>query len=177
MAPRRSTAPPTRAASAGFAGASGSCCGSSAAASELQQEWQWTERYATQPEILRYLDHVVDRFDLRRDIQLRTRVTAALFDEGADRWALGTGQGESVSARFLVLATGCLSVAKTPDIEGIERFQGERHHTSRWPQEGVDFTGKRVGVLGTGSTGVPYRKRCEEIAAQHCEGFALSRAG
>ncbi|WP_437963836.1 NAD(P)/FAD-dependent oxidoreductase [Sorangium sp. So ce260] len=121
---------------------------------ELQQEWKWTERYATQPEILRYLDHVADRFELRRDIQLRTRVTAAVFDEGADRWAIRTDDGARVSARFLIMATGCLSVAKVPDFKGIERFQGERYHTSCWPHEGVDFTGKRVGVIGTGSSGV-----------------------
>ncbi len=133
---------------------------------ELQQEWQWTERYATQPEILRYLDHVADRFALRRDIQLRTRVTAAAFDEAADRWAIRTDDGASVSARFLIMATGCLSVAKTPDLKGIERFQGERHHTSCWPPGGVDFTGKRVGVIGTGSTGVQVIPGIAEQAAR-----------
>ncbi|KYF55241.1 cyclohexanone monooxygenase [Sorangium cellulosum] len=121
---------------------------------ELQQEWTWSERYATQPEILRYLEHVAERFALRGDIQLGTRVTAAVFDEATSRWALRTGDGASVSARFLIMATGCLSVAKRPDIQGIEAFEGEQYHTSRWPHEGVDFTGKRVGVIGTGSSGV-----------------------
>ncbi|KYF66511.1 cyclohexanone monooxygenase [Sorangium cellulosum] len=121
---------------------------------ELEQEWRWTERYATQPEILRYLDHVADRFELRRDIQLRTRVNAASFDEATSRWVIQTDDGASVSARFLIMATGCLSVAKRPDIHGIDAFEGDAYHTSRWPHEGVDFTGKRVGVIGTGSTGV-----------------------
>lgn len=121
---------------------------------ELQDEWRWTERYATQPEILRYLEHVADRFDLRRDIQLGTRVTAAAFDEATSRWAIQTDGGARVSARFLIMATGCLSVAKTPDFKGLETFGGKRYHTSRWPHEGVDFTGQRVGVIGTGSSGV-----------------------
>ncbi|AUX26426.1 cyclohexanone monooxygenase [Sorangium cellulosum] len=121
---------------------------------ELEQEWTWTERYATQPEILRYLEHVADRFELRRDIQLGTRVTAAVFDEATDRWAIRADDGARVSARFLIMATGCLSVAKTPDFKGLETFQGPLYFTSRWPHEGVDFTGQRVGVLGTGSSGV-----------------------
>ncbi|AUX39666.1 cyclohexanone monooxygenase [Sorangium cellulosum] len=121
---------------------------------ELQQEWTWTERYATQPEILRYLDHVADRFDLRRDIQLRTRVTAAAFDEATSRWTVQTDDGASTSARFVIMATGCLSVPKLPEVGGLETFQGALYHTSRWPHEGVDFSGKRVGVVGTGSTGV-----------------------
>ncbi|WP_437731465.1 flavin-containing monooxygenase [Sorangium sp. So ce1335] len=121
---------------------------------ELQQEWTWTERYGTQPEILRYLEHVADRFALRQDIQLGTRVTAAAFDEATGRWSIHTDDGASASARFLIMATGCLSVAKRPDIRGIDAFEGELYHTSRWPHEGVDFTGKRVGVIGTGSSGV-----------------------
>ncbi|WP_437566184.1 flavin-containing monooxygenase [Sorangium sp. So ce542] len=133
---------------------------------ELQQEWAWTERYATQPEILRYLEHVADRFELRRDIQLGTRVTAAAFDEGTGRWVVRTGDGASVSAGFLIMATGCLSAAKTPDLPGIERFQGERYHTSRWPHGGVDLRGKRVGVLGTGSSGVQVIPVIAEQAAR-----------
>jgi cation diffusion facilitator CzcD-associated flavoprotein CzcO len=121
---------------------------------ELQQEWKWTERYATQPEILRYLNHVADRFELRQDIQFETRVGSAVFNEATNRWAIQTDDGASVSARFLIMATGCLSAAKVPDFKGLETFQGKSYHTSRWPHEGVDFTGQRVGVIGTGSSGI-----------------------
>jgi cyclohexanone monooxygenase len=120
---------------------------------ELQQEWEWSERYATQPEILRYLEHVADRFDLRRDIQLDTRVLAAHFDDAAARWSLETERG-SISARFCIMATGCLSSANVPKFPGIDRFTGATYHTGRWPHEGVDFTGKRVGVIGTGSSAI-----------------------
>src|SRR5690606_23063488 len=133
---------------------------------ELEQEWTWTERYATQPEILRYLEHVADRFDLRRDIQLGTRVTAAVFDEATDRWVIRAGDGASVSPRCLRLATGWLSVAKTPDVRGLETFRGAVYHTSRWPHEGVDFTGQRVGVIGTGSSGVQIIPVLAEQAAR-----------
>src|SRR5438876_6448029 len=121
---------------------------------ELQQEWQWTERYASQPEILRYIEHVADRFDLRRDIQLATRVTAATFDEATNRWAIQTDRGDRVSARFCIMATGCLSDAQVPKIEGFETFEGKWYHTGHWPHEGVDFTGQRVGVIGTGSSAI-----------------------
>lgn len=120
---------------------------------ELEQEWRWTERYATQPEILSYLDHVADRYDLRRDIQLNTRVLSAVLN-GTGRWIVGTDDGRKYSARFCIMASGVLSRIKTPDIPGIYRFAGERYHTARWPREGVDFSGKRVGIIGTGSTGV-----------------------
>jgi cyclohexanone monooxygenase len=120
----------------------------------LQQEWRWTERYAAQPEILNYINHVADRFDLRRDIQLATRVTSAIFDEATNRWAIETDRGDRVSARFCVMATGCLSDAQLPAIEGRETFEGRCYHTGRWPHEGVDFTGQRVGVIGTGSSGI-----------------------
>ena len=120
---------------------------------ELQQEWEWSERYATQPEILRYLEHVADRFDLCRDIELGTRVRGARFDEASARWSVDTERG-AVSARFLILATGCLSAANTPRFPGLERFDGTTYHTGRWPHEGVDFTGKRVGVIGTGSSAI-----------------------
>ncbi len=119
----------------------------------LQQEWEWSERYASQPEILRYLDHVADRFDLRRDIQLETRVVAATFDEAAGRWEVRTGAG-SVSARFCIMATGCLSQANTPRFAGLDAFEGATYHTGRWPHEGVDFGGQRVGIIGTGSSAV-----------------------
>ncbi len=121
---------------------------------DLQREWEWTEKYATQPEILRYLDHVADRFDLRRDITFETRVDHAKWDDDAAQWHLTTSAGESVSCRFYVMATGCLSAPKPPEIDGIDRYTGEVHLTSRWPHDGVDFTGKRVGVIGTGSSGI-----------------------
>ena len=121
---------------------------------ELQQEWQWTERYASQPEILRYINHVADRFDLRRDVRLSTRVTAAVFDEATHRWAVSTDRGDRVSAQFCVMATGCLSAAQVPDFKGLETFEGAWYHTGNWPHEGVDFTGQRVGVIGTGSSAI-----------------------
>jgi cyclohexanone monooxygenase len=121
---------------------------------ELQRDWKWTERYATQPEILRYLEHVADRFDLRRDIELSTRVTSAHYDDAARTWKITTDRGAVVSARFCVMATGCLSSANVPDIPGRDSFAGATYHTGRWPHEGVDFTGKRVAVIGTGSSGI-----------------------
>ena len=120
----------------------------------LQQEWKWSERYSPQPEILRYAEHVADRFGLRRDIQFDTRVKAAVFDEEAGRWNVTTGDGARTSARFLILATGCLSSAKMPEIEGIESFAGECYHTGRWPHDAVNFSGKRVGMIGTGSSAI-----------------------
>ena len=121
---------------------------------ELQQEWRWTERYASQPEILRYIEHVADRFDLRRDIQLDTRVTSARFDEAANRWQIETDCGDLVSARFCIMATGCLSSAQVPAFPGRESFAGKTYHTSHWPHSEVDFTGQRVGVIGTGSSAI-----------------------
>jgi cyclohexanone monooxygenase len=121
---------------------------------ELQQEWEWTERYATQPEILRYANHVADRFDLRRDIELDTRVTVAAFDDTTSRWRIETEDGRRMSAKFCIMATGCLSSTNTPKFEGLERFADAVYHTGRWPHEPVDFTGKRVGVIGTGSSAI-----------------------
>lgn len=121
---------------------------------ELQQDWEWTERYSGQPEILRYINHVVERFDLRRDIRFDTRVAALTYDESADRWTVRTEAGEEVTARFVIMATGCLSSANVPNIVGMETFAGEIYHTGRWPHEPVDLTGKRIGVIGTGSSGV-----------------------
>jgi len=121
---------------------------------ELQQEWRWTERYSAQPEILKYINHVADRFDLRRDITLETRVTAAVFDDATSRWEIRTDGGEQVSARFCIMATGCLSTAQVPKYEGLETFEGHWYHTGNWPHEGVDFTGQRVGVIGTGSSAI-----------------------
>jgi cyclohexanone monooxygenase len=121
---------------------------------ELEQEWRWSERYATQPEILRYLEHVADRFDLRRDVQLGTRVKSATYDETRDRWTVVTEAGERFEARFCVMATGNLSSWRLPDIPGRDTFAGRTYHTGTWPHEGVDFTGQRVAVLGTGSSGI-----------------------
>jgi cation diffusion facilitator CzcD-associated flavoprotein CzcO len=121
---------------------------------ELQQEWTWTERYASQPEILAYINHVADRFDLGPDIRVATRVTAAVFDEATNRWEIRTDRGERVSARFCIMATGCLSTAQVPDLEGLETFAGTWYHTGHWPHEGVDFTGQRVGIIGTGSSAI-----------------------
>ena len=121
---------------------------------ELEQEWSWTERYPAQSEILRYLNHVADRFDLRKDIQLETRVTSAVYDEDSDRWTLTTERGERVRARFVVMAVGCLSSWQIPDLPGLDSFAGETYHTGNWPHEGVEFTGKRVAVIGTGSSGI-----------------------
>jgi cyclohexanone monooxygenase len=121
---------------------------------ELQQEWDWSERYAPQPEILKYANHVADRFDLRRDIQLDTRVDRAVFDESANSWAVTTSDGRTVTAKYVVLATGCLSNARMPDIKGLAGFKGKVYHTGNWPHEPIDFTGQRVGVIGTGSSAI-----------------------
>ncbi len=131
---------------------------------ELQQEWEWSERYPGQAEIRRYLDHVADRFDLRRDIELGRRVTSASCDDGAGRWTVGTDTGETWTARFLVTAVGCLSAANVPDIPGLDSFDN-RFHTGRWPHDGVDLAGKRVGVVGTGSTGIQVIPVVAETAA------------
>ncbi len=144
---------------------------------ELQQEWSWSERYSGQPEILRYANHVADRFDLRRDIEFNRRVVSARFEEEDSRWRIevaspdgaaagpfdGNGAGrsdgedagnETVFAHFVVMATGCLSAANLPDFDGIDDFEGEKYHTGAWPHEGVDFTGLRVGIVGTGSSAI-----------------------
>ena len=121
---------------------------------ELEQDWEWTERYASQPEILGYLNHVADRFDLRRDIQLSTRIAAARFDEAHGRWTIRTDGGVELTACWVVMATGCLSAPNTPPFPGQESFEGSVYHTGRWPHEGVDFAGQRVAVIGTGSSAI-----------------------
>ncbi|SEO54416.1 flavin-containing monooxygenase [Trujillonella endophytica] len=121
---------------------------------DLEQDWVWTEKYPPQEELLRYLEHVADRFDLYRDIRLETRVTEASWDDSTDRWHVRTDRGDQVTAQFLVMATGCLSAAKVPEVPGLETFRGRWYHTGHWPREGVDFSGRRVGVVGTGSSGV-----------------------
>ena len=120
----------------------------------LQQEWDWSERHAAQPEILAYINHVVERFDLRPDIAFDTKVISARFDEEAIRWQIETEQGERVSARFFIVAAGCLSNANVPQFPGQALFEDAIYHTGKWPHEGVDFSGQRVGVIGTGSSGI-----------------------
>ena len=120
----------------------------------LQQQWNWSERYAPQPEILRYANHVADRFQLRSDIQLDTRVTSAAFDEAANQWSVTLSDGGCTNSKYLVLATGCLSNARTPDFKGLADFKGKIYHTGHWPHQPVDFTGQRVGVIGTGSSAI-----------------------
>ena len=133
---------------------------------ELQQEWEWTERYPRQDEILRYINHVADRFELRRDIQLETRVTAADWDEAARHWTVRTDRGDVVQTRLLISAAGCLSAGRVPDIPGLNSFQGKWYHTGAWPHREVDFTGQRVGVIGTGSSGIQTIPAIAKQAAQ-----------
>jgi len=121
---------------------------------DLDTEWQWSEKYAPQPEILRYAQHVADKHDLRRDITFGSRVDRAEWDEATSQWHVHTSTGETITGRHFVMATGCLSVPKEIDIDGADRFGGEVYLTSRWPHEGVDFTGKRVAVIGTGSSAI-----------------------
>jgi cation diffusion facilitator CzcD-associated flavoprotein CzcO len=121
---------------------------------DLMREWEWSERYPGQPEIMRYLNYVADRFDLKRDILFNTRVIGAHYDQAANRWRVRTEAGETFVAKFLITAVGCLSTANVPKFEGLECFDGDWYHTGQWPHEGVDFTGKRVGMIGTGSTGI-----------------------
>jgi cyclohexanone monooxygenase len=121
---------------------------------ELEQEWDWPEVFSAQPDILRYADHVADRFDLRRCIRFDSRVTAVTWDDGASVWTLHTEDGATFSAPFCVMATGCLSVPNAPQLPGADTFEGRVLHTGRWPHEPVDLTGLRVGVIGTGSSGV-----------------------
>ncbi len=121
---------------------------------QLQQEWDWSERYATQPEILRYVHEVARRFDLMRDIQLNARVTEAHFNEGTGRWDVATAAGDRFTATYVIMATGCLSIPQAPKFPGLESFKGRWHHSADWPAGGVDFKGQKVGLIGTGSSGV-----------------------
>jgi cation diffusion facilitator CzcD-associated flavoprotein CzcO/acetyl esterase/lipase len=133
---------------------------------ELEAAWTWSEKYATQPEILRYAQFVTERYGLRPDITFDIRVDSAAWDDGAKVWRLRTDSGEQIVCRHYIMATGCLSLPKTPDIEGAERFRGEVYFTSRWPHEGVDFSGKRVAVIGTGSSGIQSIPIIAEQASQ-----------
>jgi cation diffusion facilitator CzcD-associated flavoprotein CzcO len=130
---------------------------------ELMREWEWSERYPGQAEILRYLNFVADKFDLKRDIRFNSRVTSAHHDAAANRWRVCTERGETFTAKFLITGVGCLSTANVPNFPGLEDFKGDWYHTGQWPHEGVDFTGKRVGMIGTGSTGI---QAAPVIAAQ-----------
>ncbi|UOR13694.1 flavin-containing monooxygenase [Halobacillus amylolyticus] len=121
---------------------------------ELFKEWEWSSRYPEQPEILRYLNYVADKFELRPDIQFNTRVSSAIYEEESNRWQIQTDTGESVSAKYFITGVGCISTANVPNIKGLDSFEGDWYHTGHWPHEKVDFTGKRVGVIGTGSSGI-----------------------
>jgi cation diffusion facilitator CzcD-associated flavoprotein CzcO/acetyl esterase/lipase len=121
---------------------------------ELDEQWEWSERYATQPEILRYLNFVADKHDLRRDVRFSTRVDRAVWSDDGSLWEIHTDDGATTRCRHYVMATGCLSVMKDPDVAGIDRFAGDVYYTGRWPHDGVDFTGRRVGVIGTGSSAI-----------------------
>ncbi len=121
---------------------------------ELEQEWEWSSRYPDQPEILTYLNHVADRFDLRKSITFNCRINESTFDEGSNLWNLKSENGSTISARFVAAAVGCLSTTNVPNFQGVDNFEGDWYHTGAWPHEGVDFSGKRVGLIGTGSTAI-----------------------
>ena len=121
---------------------------------ELQQEWNWSHRFSTQPEILEYANHVADRFDLRGHIKFQTRVNAVEYDAGGKKWLLKSTSGEEFQGRYCVMATGTLSSVNKPKFAGLDQFKGDWYVTGRWPHEGVDFSGKTVGIIGTGSTAV-----------------------
>ena len=120
---------------------------------ELEQEWEWTERFAAQPEILSYLEHVAERFDLYPDMTFNTRVQSAHFDEANSVWEVTT-EARTYRVRYCIMATGCLSSTNLPDFAGLDDYRGHTYHTGRWPHAGVDFGGQRVGVIGTGSSGI-----------------------
>lgn len=139
---------------------------------ELQQEWSWSERYSTQSEILQYIQYVAERLGLRRYVQFHTRVEGAEFDEATNLWTVTTNKGDTVRAPFCIMATGCLSTAKLPEVKGLDSFKGKWYHTGFWPKEPVDFTGKRVGVIGTGSSGI---QLIPQVAQQASELFVFQR--
>lgn len=132
---------------------------------ELQQEWNWSERFSAQPEILEYAKHVADKFDLKKDIQFETKVTSIQYDDESAVWNVGTSRNEQYTSLFCVMATGLLSVPKVPDLKGLDRFSGEVYYSTNWPHEKVDFSGKKVGVIGTGSTGV----QIIPVVAEECK--------
>lgn len=130
----------------------------------LEQEWEWSEKYATQPEILSYLEHVADRFELRRNFRFSTRVISVEYDEGSSLWSVTTDGGGTIVARYVIAAVGCLSAGKFPEYPGIDEFDGEVYFTGLWPHEPVNFTGKRVAVIGTGSSGIQVIPKIAEQA-------------
>src|SRR3984957_19876891 len=121
---------------------------------DMEQEWTWGEDYSPQRELERYANHVADRFHMRPDISFETTVVGATYDEDTRRWLIETNKGDFTRCKYFITAAGCLSATNVPDFKGIENFRGTWYHTSRWPKEGVDLTGKRVGIIGTGSTGI-----------------------
>ena len=139
---------------------------------ELEQEWEWTERYAAQPEIERYANHVADRFKLREKIQFETKVVSAVFDEASGRWTVTTDRGDVISAQYCIMATGLISAPVDPVFEGLDSFAGEQYMTSRWPQEEPTFSGKRVAVIGTGSSGIQV---ISEVAKEAGQLYVLQR--
>ena len=139
---------------------------------EIDQEWTWSEEFAAQPELLRYINFVADRLDLRKHFRFNTRIASAVWDEDRQIWTLTTTEGERVEARYCVMATGPLSVPKTPDIKGYDRFRGESYMAGKWPHEPVSYAGKRVGVIGTGSTGIQI---VQEVGPQAGELFVFQR--
>ena len=139
---------------------------------ELEQEWEWTERYAAQPEIERYANHVADRFNLREKIQFETKVVSAVFDEASGRWTVTTDRGDVISAQYCIMATGLISAPVDPVFEGLDSFAGEQYMTSRWPQEEPTFSGKRVAVIGTGSSGIQV---ISEVAKEAGQLYVLQR--
>lgn len=139
---------------------------------ELEQEWEWTERYAAQPEIERYANHVADRFNLREKIQFETKVVSAIFDEASGRWTVTTDRGDVISAQYCIMATGLISAPVDPVFEGLGSFTGEQYMTSRWPQQEPTFSGKRVAVIGTGSSGIQV---ISEVAKEAGQLYVLQR--
>lgn len=139
---------------------------------EVEQEWTWSEQFAAQPELLAYIDFVARRLDLRKHFQFNTRVTSAVWDEQRKLWTVKTDQGETLEATYCIMATGPLSVPKDPEIPGIARFQGQLLRAARWPHEPISFAGKRVGVIGTGSTGIQI---VQEVGKEAGELFVYQR--
>ena len=139
---------------------------------EIQQQWRWPDKYAVQPDILAYINHVADRFDLRRDMQFNTRIVAQAYDDGTGRWTIATDKGEKLSAQFCIMATGNLSTPRVPGIKGLLQFTRKWYHSAMWPSEGADFTGKRVALIGTGASGV---QLVPKIAAQAEHLYVLQR--
>ena len=139
---------------------------------EIEQEWTWSEQFAAQPELLKYINFVADRLDLRRHIQFSTRVTRAVWDESRKLWTVTTDRGDTYEATYCIMATGPLSIPKDPEIPGIDRFKGQLLRAAKWPHESVSFAGRRVGVIGTGSTGIQI---VQEVGKEAGELFVFQR--